>query len=47
MSPLKIMPAVARPGPGDPNCKKPEYPQSSVHNEEQGVVTLQYVWKIE
>jgi len=42
-APFNTMPSVARPGPGEPNCKKPEYPKSSVRNEEQGVVTLQYL----
>ena len=40
---LKIMPSVARPGPGDRDCKKPAYPLASLRNDEQGVVTIQYL----
>ena len=41
--PSKPMPSVARPGPGDTNCQKPQYPQSSLRNEEQGTVTLRFL----
>jgi len=37
------MPSVARPGPGDANCRKPDYPKSSLRNEEEGIVTVRYL----
>ncbi len=39
----KKMPSVARPGPGDKDCKRPAYPESSARNGDEGVVTLQYL----
>ncbi|MCC2963509.1 TonB family protein [Massilia sp. IC2-278] len=40
---FKTTPSVARPGPGDKACKRPEYPKSSVRNGEEGTVTLEFV----
>ncbi len=37
------VPAYTRIGPGDPNCKKPEYPEASIRKEEQGTVTLEFL----
>jgi len=39
----KTKPSVARPGPGDKDCKRPAYPESSLRNQEEGIVTLQYL----
>ena len=39
----KTMPSVARPGPGDKDCKKPAYPERSARNGDEGVVTLEYL----
>ncbi|PWF49157.1 energy transducer TonB [Massilia glaciei] len=37
------VPAYTRIGPGDPHCKKPEYPKASMRDEEQGTVTLEFL----
>jgi len=37
------LPSVTRPGPGDPSCARPVYPQSSLRNNEQGRVVLSYL----
>lgn len=37
------LPSVARPGPGDPSCARPVYPQPSLRNGEQGKVVLSYL----
>jgi protein TonB len=42
-APSPPLPAVTRPGPGDPSCARPVYPQSSLRNNEQGRVVLSYL----
>ena len=37
------LPSVVRPGPGDPSCARPVYPQASLRNGEQGKVVLSYL----
>lgn len=43
LSSLAPIAPIKRSGPGDPNCAKPEWPKSSLRNEEQGTVTLSYL----
>ena len=42
-STYRVMPSVARPAPGEPGCKKPEYPLSARRDGDQGTVTFRYL----